>query len=285
MPFLTTNDQTQIYFQDWGSGRPVVLIHGWPVSSDMWEKQATHLVEQGYRVITYDRRGFGHSDKPWQGYDYDTFASDLNIVLEACALTNATLVGFSMGGGEVIRYLAHYGTTRVSSAVLISAVTPFMLKTNDNPDGLDATVFEGMAHAIRKDRPAFMREFGAKFYGRTMLNHTVSDAALEWHQEMALQGSLRATLAAAEAWATTDFRDEMAGMVVPFLVIHGSSDATVPIDISARKSVKILPNAQLVVLEGEAHGLFLTAADTLNTELLQFLTRFAEPIPPAVQMT
>lgn len=285
MPYLTTNDQTQIYYQDWGSGRPVVLIHGWPVSSDMWEKQATHLVEQGYRVVTYDRRGFGRSDKPWQGYDYDTFASDLNSVLEACALTNATLVGFSMGGGEVVRYLSHYGTTRVSSAVLVSAVTPFLLKTDDNPEGIDASVFEGIAQAIRKDRPAFMREFGAKFYGRTMLNHTVSDAALEWHQEMVLQGSLRATLAAAEAWATTDFRDEMAGMIVPFLVIHGSSDATVPIDISARKSVKILPNAQLVVLEGEAHGLFFTAADTLNTELLQFLTRFAEPVPPAVQMT
>ena len=285
MPYLTTNDQTQIYYQDWGSGRPVVLIHGWPVSSDMWEKQATHLVEQGYRVVTYDRRGFGRSDKPWQGYDYDTFASDLNSVLEACALTNATLVGFSMGGGEVVRYLSHYGTTRVSSAVLVSAVTPFLLKTDDNPEGIDASVFEGIAHTIRKDRPAFMREFGAKFYGRTMLNHTVSDAALEWHQEMVLQGSLRATLAAAEAWATTDFRDEMAGMIVPFLVIHGSSDATVPIDISARKSVKILPNAQLVVLEGEAHGLFFTAADTLNTELLQFLTRFAEPVPPAVQMT
>jgi pimeloyl-ACP methyl ester carboxylesterase len=281
MAYVAAQDGTEIYYTDWGTGRPVILIHGWPLNSDMWEKQSTFLAEHGLRVIQYDRRGFGKSGKPWGGYDYDTFASDLNAVMEALDVRGATLVGFSMGGGEVVRYLSRYGQARVRNAMLMSAVTPFLLKTDDNPEGLDVKVFAGIEESLRKDRPAFLEEFGETFYGRTSLKHTVSGAELEWTQEMALTGSLRATLAAAKAWSTTDFRNEMKGITVPVLVIHGTGDATVPIDVSARKSVKILPNATLSEYDGEPHGLFLTAPDKLNAELLAFIGTAKDPITHA----
>ena len=271
MPFVTTQDGTEIYYRDWGAGAPVVLIHGWPLNGNMWEKQATFLAEHGLRVITYDRRGYGRSGQPWNGYDYDTFAADLNSLMEKLDLREATLAGFSMGGGEVVRYLSRYGTSRVSKAVLISAVTPYLLKTDDNPEGVDPKVFAGIEESIRQDRPAFLQEFGPKFYGRTVLKHTVSEADLEWTQSMAFTGSLRSTLAAAKAWSTTDFREEMKRITVPVLVIHGTGDSTVPIDAAGRQSAKILPNATLSEYDGEPHGLFLTAADRLNGELLEFI--------------
>jgi non-heme chloroperoxidase len=180
MAFITADDGTELFFTDWGSGTPVVLIHGWPLNSDMWEQQATFLAEQSLRVIKYDRRGFGRSDQPWDGYDYNTLASDLKCLLEELDLNRAVLVGFSMGGGEVVRYLSRYGSERVAKAVLISAVTPFLQRSPTNPDGVDPKVFQDMEASIRKDRPAFLKEFGLKFYGRTMLSHTVSEAVLEW---------------------------------------------------------------------------------------------------------
>lgn len=271
MPFVKAPDGTEIYYWDWGAGKPVVLIHGWPVNGDMWEKQANFLAEHGCRVLNYDRRGFGRSEQPWNGYDYDTFAADLNSLLEKLDIRGATLVGFSMGGGEVVRYLSRYGTSRVSKAVLISAVTPFLLKTPDNPEGVDREVFEEIAASIRKDRPAFLKDFGPKFFGRTTLKRTVSDADLDWNQSMALTGSLRSTLAAAKAWSTTDFREEMKRITIPVRIIQGTSGSTVPIDASGRRSAKILPNATLSEYDGEPHGLFLTAADQLNAELLEFI--------------
>ena len=271
MSFITTQDLTEIYYRDWGTGAPVVLIHGWPLNGDMWEKQATFLAEHGLRVITYDRRGYGRSGHPWTGYEYDTLAGDLNSLMEKLDLREATLVGFSMGGGEVIRYLSRYGASRVKKAVLISAVTPYLLKTVDNPDGVDQEVFDGIEANIRKDRPAFLSEFGPKFYGRTALKHTVSEADLEWNQEMALTGSPRSTLAAATAWSTTDFREEMKRITIPVRIIHGTGDVTVPIAASGRRSAQILPNATLSEYKGEPHGLFLTAADQLNSELLDFI--------------
>ena len=271
MPILTTQDGTEIYYTDWGAGDAVVLIHGWPLNGEMWEKQATYLAEQKARVIRYDRRGFGRSAQPWNGYDYDTFAADLNALMEKLDLRNAVLAGFSMGGGEVVRYLSRYGEARVRQAVLISAVTPFLLKTGDNPDGVDAATFAGIEAAIREDRPAFLKTFGAAFYGRTMLKHTVSEEVLEWNQAMAMTGSARATLAAARAWSTTDFREDLRRITIPVRVIHGTADATVPIEISGRKSAALLKNATLTEYEGEPHGLFLTAATRLNEELLSLL--------------
>ena len=278
MPYLETDDGVELYYRDWGTGAPVVLIHGWPVNNEMWEQQANFLAENGLRVITYDRRGFGRSDQPWNGYDYDTFARDLNTVMEELALEDATLVGFSMGGGEVVRYLSEYGSTRVARAVLVAAVTPFLLKTPDNPEGIDEQVFDGIAEQIRKDRPAFLKDFGAKFFGRTTLKHTVSTEVLDWNQGLALTGSPRSTLAAAQAWSTTDFREEMKAITIPVLVIHGTSDATVPIEASGRRSAKLLPNATLIEYDGEPHGLFLTAADRLNKDLLDFIGGEREPV-------
>jgi len=278
MPYLETDDGVELYYRDWGTGAPVVLIHGWPVNNEMWEQQANFLAENGLRVITYDRRGFGRSDQPWNGYDYDTFARDLNTVMEELELEDATLVGFSMGGGEVVRYLSEYGSTRVARAVLVAAVTPFLLKTPDNPEGIDEQVFDGIAEQIRKDRPAFLKDFGAKFFGRTTLKHTVSTEVLDWNQGLALTGSPRSTLAAAQAWSTTDFREEMKAITIPVLVIHGTSDATVPIEASGRRSAKLLPNATLIEYDGEPHGLFLTAADRLNKDLLDFIGGEREPV-------
>jgi len=271
MPFILAKDETEIYVRDWGTGDPVVLIHGWPLNGDMWERQAHFLVENGYRVITYDRRGFGRSDQPSERYDYDTLASDLHSLMEELDLVDATLVGFSMGGGEVVRYLTNYGATRVGKAVLISSVTPYLLKTEDNPDGVDAEVFDKILDQLTEDRAGFLKDFAPKFYGRSVINHTVSEAVLEWTQSMAFTSTLRPTIATAVAWSSTDFRAEMANIEIPVLIIQGTSDATVPIDASGRRALQILPNAELLEYEGEPHGLFLTAADRLNEDLLSFL--------------
>ncbi len=278
MPYIITDDEIELFYQDWGTGRPVILIHGWPVNSDMWEAQATFLVENGLRVIAYDRRGFGKSDQPWDGYDYDTFAGDLNALIEGLELEDVTLVGFSMGGGEVARYLSVYGSTSVSKAVFISAVTPYLLKTEDNPDGVDSSVFEDIARQIRKDRADFLHSFLPKFFGRTLVKHTVSEPVLDWSQDMALKGSLRATLASASAWSTTDFREDLKTIDIPTLVIHGTGDSTVPIDVSGRLTAKLVPNATLIEYDGEPHGLFLTAADRLNHDLLTFIGGVPTPI-------
>ena len=271
MPYLEVQDGTELYFNDWGSGRPVVLIHGWPVSSAMWEHQAAYLVDAGLRVITYDRRGFGKSSHPFDGHDYDTLAGDLAELIEALDLEDATLVGFSMGGGEVVRYLSKFGPERVSKAVLISAVTPFLRKTGDNPEGVDASVFEGMQEQLATDRFAFLSDFGPKFYGRTLLNHTVSEPVLNW---MFAIGSMACPVATADdlaAFSSTDFRDEMAELQTPFLIIHGTADVTVPIDASGRRSAKILPNVAVIEYDGEPHGLFMTAGERLSEDLLEFI--------------
>ena len=283
MAYFEAADGTEIFYRDQGDGRPVVLIHGWPLTGDSWDKQANFLIENGFRVIDYDRRGFGRSGQPGDGYDYDTLASDLNLLLEELDLSDATLVGFSMGGGEVVRYLSTYGETRVTSAVLVSAVTPFLLKTDDNPDGVDSKVFEEIDQQIRKDRFAFFKEFGEKFYGRSALNHTVSEPILEWTQYMQSSGSTRSILQTAKAWSTTDFRNDLKAITIPVRVIHGTSDKTVPIEVSGRRTVKLLKNATLTEYDGEPHGLFLTAADKLNEELLQFVAGgVPEPISTPV---
>ncbi len=271
MPYLKTSDDVELFYNDWGTGAPVVLIHGWPLTSAMWEKQATFLAEHGLRVISYDRRGCGRSGQPWSGYDYDTLAADLKAVLEGLDLQEATLVGFSMGGGEVARYLSRYGSARVARAVLLAAVTPYLLKTEDNPEGVDGSVFEEIAGQVRKDRPAFLESFGPKFFGRSVLHPTVSDAVLGWTGSLAMSASLRATLEEAKAWSGTDFRGDLAKIDVPVRVIHGTRDETVPMEVSARRAVKLLAKGTLSEYEGEPHGLFWTAADRVNAELLAFI--------------
>ncbi len=273
MPYLQAKDKTAIYYYDWGTGAPVVLIHGWPLTSASWEGQARVLAESGYRVIAYDRRGFGRSDWAGTGYEYTTLASDLNDLMEALDLRDATLVGFSMGGGEVARYLGTYGSSRVSKAVLISAVTPYLLKTDDNPEGVDKKTFDGIIENLKKDRPDFLKTFGKMFYGYSLVHHTVSDAMLEFTQMMALTGSPKATIELVRAWSGTDFRGDLAKITVPTLLIHGTSDHTVPIDVSARRAVKLLAQGELLEYDGEPHGLNATAPDKLNNDLLAFLSR------------
>ena len=273
MPYLDAKDGTEIYYYDWGAGKPVILIHGWPLTSASWEYQARVLADSGFRVIAYDRRGFGRSGWPYSGYDYNTLASDLHELIETLDLSEAALVGFSMGGGEVARYLGTYGAARIAKAVLISAVTPYLLKTADNPDGVDKSVFDDIVDNLAKDRPAFLQQFGHKFYGRTMVKHTVSEPFLEFTQSMALTASPKATIDLVRAWSETDFRGDLARFSVPTLVIHGTGDSTVPIDIAGRRAAAIIPGAELLEYDGEPHGLTATAPDKLNADLLNFLRR------------
>lgn len=273
MPFIETQDESEIYFTEWGEGPAVVLIHGWPLTSVSWEHQARFLAENGFRVIAYDRRGFGRSERPYDGYDYDTLASDLNELLEALELTDVTLIGFSMGGGEVARYLGTYGSERIAKAVFIGAVTPFLLKTEDNPEGIDQSVFDGVLEGIKKDRFAFTAEFAKGFYGRTLLNHGVSDEVLHWHFNQAAEASPVATIECAKSWSSTDFRDDLAKIDVPTLVIHGTADKTVPIEVAGRRTASMIAGAELIEYEGEPHGLTATAPDRLNGDLLVFLRR------------
>lgn len=268
---LQARDGTHLHYKDWGTGTPVVLLHGWPLNSDMWEYQARVLAGSGCRVISYDRRGFGRSGQPWSGYDYDTLADDLGVLLETLDLRGAVLVGFSMGGGEVVRYLAKGDAGRVAKAVLVSSVAPFLLKRADNPGGLDKAVFDKIVSGLEADRPGFLQTFGKQFFGAGMLNFSVSNAILEWSQGMALQASPKATIDCVRAFSETDFRGDCAKVKVPTLVIHGDADRTVPIDGSSRETVKLIGGSKLVEYAGAPHALFYTERDRLNADVLGFV--------------
>lgn len=269
--FIETRDGTKLYAKDWGKGSPVVMVHGWPLDADMWEYNARVIGEAGHRVVMYDRRGFGRSDQPWSGYDYDTMADDLGSVMDAFDLRGATLVGFSMGGGEVVRYLARHGADRVAKAVLVSSVAPYLLKTADNPDGVEKSVFETMVTGLMKDRPGFLAAFGKAFYGAGLLNFSVSSDILQWSSMMAMLASPKATIDCVRAFAETDFRADCAAITVPTLLIHGDADQTVPIDSSSRRAVKLIPGARLVEYSGAPHALMYTERDRFNRDLLGFL--------------
>jgi pimeloyl-ACP methyl ester carboxylesterase len=271
MPFIETADQTSLFYNDWGSGKPVVLIHGWPLNADMWEYQSVFLASHGLRVIAYDRRGFGRSAQPWSGYDYDTLADDLKTVLDGLDLADVTLVGFSMGGGEVARYMARHHGARVAKAVLISSVTPFLLKSESNPDGVDRGTFDQMVDGLRRDRPNFLASFGKQFFGAGLLNFTVTTEILQWALMMAMTGSPKATLDCVRAFSETDFRADLAAFRVPTLVIHGDSDATVPAAQSARLAASMIRGAELREYPGAPHGLFFTEKDRLNEDLRAFV--------------
>jgi peroxiredoxin len=272
MPYITTDDQTQIHYVDCGEGKPVVLIHGWPLSHRMWEYQIQTLTDAGYRVVAYDRRGFGESDRPWTGYDYDTLAADLHSLMEILDLEDATLVGFSMGGGEVARYLGTHGSKRVAKAVLVSAVTPFMLKTDDNPNGVPQEVFDEMMESVEDDRIAFLSDFGEDFVNwDDDEEEPVSVDLLGYLHTIGSFASPRATRECITAFATTDFRDDLKKFDVPTLVIHGDADEIVPLEVGGEAAVELIPDAELEVLEDAPHGLNLTHSEELDDLLLDFL--------------
>jgi non-heme chloroperoxidase len=271
MSFVEAKDGVQLHVKDTGNGRPVVLIHGWPLTGDMFEYQSLALLEAGYRVITYDRRGFGQSGHPATGYDYDTFADDLASVLNKLDVQGATLVGFSMGGGEVARYLSRHGAKRIAKAVLISSVVPYLLKDESNPDGVDLSVLEDMKIHVRKDRFAFLQSFAKMFYGVGMVSSPVSEALLNWTFILAVMASPKATIDCIDAFGKTDFRKDLASFTIPTLVIHGTSDKTVPIATAGRAAAKGIAGAKLLEYDGEPHGLFATVSGRLNTDLIAFI--------------
>nr|WP_209986797.1 alpha/beta hydrolase [Azospirillum picis] len=271
MAFVEAKDGTKLHVKDGGHGRPVVLIHGWPLTGDMFEYQGLALLEAGYRVVTYDRRGFGQSGHPASGYDYDTFADDLAAVLDALDLQGATLVGFSMGGGEIARYLTRHGAGRIAKVALVASVVPYLLKGADNPDGVDQSVFDDMKAQIRKDRFAFLQSFAKQFYGVGLVSSPVSSALLDWTFVLALMASPKATIDCVDAFGKTDFRQDLRSFTVPTLVIHGTSDKTVPITPSGRAAAQGIAGAKLIEYDGEPHGLFATAPDRLNRDLIDFI--------------
>jgi non-heme chloroperoxidase len=271
MPYVTTSDGVELYVKDWGAGPAVVLIHGWPLTADSWDDQSLALAEAGHRVIAYDRRGFGRSDQPWHGYDYDRFADDLRDVMTELDVDGAAIVGFSMGGGEVARYLSRHGTDRVSKAALIGSIVPYLLKTDDHPNGVPQQVFDDSAAGIRDDRAAFFQTFFRSFYGIGMLSQPVSNAVVEDAWRQAMMAGLHPTLAAARAFATTDLRPDLAAFTVPTLIVHGTGDDIVPIDITSRAAARAIPHARLIEYDGAPHGLGATNGAELVRDLLAFL--------------
>lgn len=270
---IEKGSSVQLAYNDYGQGQPIILIHGWPLSHAMWEHQIPVLVEAGYRVITYDRRGFGESSKPWNGYTYQDFAKDLHDLMEGLDLQKVVLVGFSMGGGEVARYIGKYGVKRLAKAVLVSSVVPFLMETDDNPKGVDATVFEGMKAGIAKDRAAFFKEFGKNFVNLEALPDRVSQAQVDYNWYVACSASRKATLDCVDAFGKTDFRADCQKFSIPTLFIHGDKDAIVPIEVSSLKAVELIPNATLEVIKEGPHGLTFTHKDELNALLVDFLKK------------
>jgi non-heme chloroperoxidase len=275
MPYVKVGQEnsgsTQLYYEDHGAGRPVVLIHGYPLSSRGWDKQVPVLLEDGHRVITYDRRGFGKSSQPTGGYDYDTFASDLNALMEALDLRDVTLVGHSMGTGEVTRYLARYGSARVSRGVLVSPIPPFLLQTDDNPDGLAGSMFDGFMQTARDDTPAWMKGFLDNFYNFDQLRGTrVSDQAFQASWNVAVAASAAAAVACIPTWET-DFRADLPRLDVPMLMIQGDADRVLPYPKTGARLPGMIGDLQSVVIEGGPHGIAWTHADQVNSALLKFM--------------
>jgi non-heme chloroperoxidase len=275
MPYIKVGQENsgsiELYYEDHGSGRPVVLIHGYPLSGRAWDKQVPVLLDAGYRVITYDRRGFGHSSQPTTGYDYDTFAADLNTLLEHLDLRDAVLAGHSMGTGEVTRYLGRFGSARVAKAILVSPIPPYLLQAPDNPDGVPQSLFDGFIQAARADTPAWMKAFLDNFYNLDTLRGTlVSDQAYQASWNLAASASATAAVACIRTW-TTDFRDDLPNIDVPLLVIHGDADQVLPLDKTAKRLPGLVKDMQLVVVDGGPHAIAWTHADQVNAALLDFL--------------
>ncbi len=288
MPYARVGQENSasidLYYEDQGSGQPVVLSHGWPLSGASWEKQTAALLDAGYRVIAYDRRGFGQSSKPSVGYDYETFADDLHELVTKLDLRDFALVGFSMGSAEVAGYIGKYGTERVKRAVFIGALPPFLLQTPDNPMGVDGAVFEGIKKKIADDRPAFLRAFLENFYNADVLKgKRVSQAVMEANWIVGVGASAKGTLDCVSAWLT-DFRKALPRIDVPSLIIHGDADRILPINATAIPLSRAIKGARLAVIEGGPHGILWTHASEVNRELVDFLGQQAIPAEKIVRI-
>ena len=272
MSTITTNDGTQIYYKDWGSGQPVVFSHGWPLSSDSWESQMFFLASHGYRCIAHDRRGHGRSSQPWSGNDMDTYAADLATLIETLNLTDVVLIGFSAGGGEVARYIGLHGTKRVVKAALVSAVPPLMLKTAANPGGLPIEVFDGIRAAAVADRSQLYKDIASgPFFGFNRPGAKVSQGMIDSFWMQGMMGGHKNTYDCIKAFSETDFTEDLEKFYVPTLIIHGDDDQIVPIDAAGGASARIVQNARLIVYPGAPHGLLDTHKEKLNADLLTFL--------------
>ncbi|MGC0313788.1 alpha/beta fold hydrolase [Kitasatospora acidiphila] len=273
MPTLTTRDGVEIHYKDWGSGRPVVFIHGWPLSADAWDDQLKLAADHGFRAIAHDRRGHGHSEQPWHGYDFDTFADDLNDLITALELRDAVLVAHSMGGGELARYIGRHGTGRISKVVLLSAIPPLMIKTDHNPEGVPAEVFETIKNGILAERSQFWKDFAPAFFGANRPGNKVTQGNQDAYWLLAMQQSVKAGVDCVTAFAQTEFTEDLKKFDIPTLIIHGDDDQIVPIDATARKAAKIIPNAVLKVYEGGSHGIANVPGEKerFNQDLLAFL--------------
>ncbi len=261
-----------LYYEDHGSGLPVVLIHGWPLNGDAWEKQTAALLAAGHRVITYDRRGFGRSSKPGTGYNYDTFAADLDVLLNTLNLTNVSLVGHSMGTGEITRYIGKYGTKRLRKAVLIGTLGPYLVKAPDNPEGIDASVFRGIQAGIKADRPVALMEFLKNFYSVGGPDgKLVSERVIQANWTVAIGASPIGTLACVDAWIE-DFRKDIDRNDVPTMIIHGDDDHILPADVTSRRQAKLIKGVKFIEIKGGSHGITWTRAEEINNELVKFLS-------------
>lgn len=271
MSYIEVAPDVKLHVLDWGTGHPIVLGHGWPLSHEMFEYQTTELPKRGFRCVAFDRRGFGKSSKPWDGYDYDTLADDLHHLLERLDLRDVTLLGFSMGGGEAIRYLSKYGSDRVADLILVGAAAPFMVKADGNPDGVDPDVFEeDMIAKIKEDRAAFIAGFSKQFFGVGMLNKPLSDELLAWFGTLAMAASPRATTECVKTFGYTDLRDDVKAINVPTLIVHGTADKNVPYELTAEKLHQMIPGSRLIAYDGAPHGLFYEHRDRLNDDIAAF---------------
>lgn len=271
MSYIKTHDNVNLYVKDWGQGRPVIMLHGWPLSSDTFDDLSMAIANAGMRAIAYDRRGFGRSDQPWSGYDYNTLADDLAAVMEQTGALDATLLGFSMGGGEVARYMSRHGGAGVRQAILAASVVPYLLKTEDNPQGVDQGTFDSMTEGMKADRAKFWTTFFKQFYGVGMVSHPVSEEILDWSAALAMRASLKATLDCAAAFASTDFRPDLPYFKVPTLIIHGTSDKTVSIDTAGRAAAAAIPGSTLLEYQGAPHGLFASHKQRFIDDVLNYV--------------
>lgn len=272
-PTVEKKQAVKLYYKDFGEGQPVILVHGWPLSHRMWEYQVDDLVNAGYRVISYDRRGFGKSSQPWNGYTYQDFADDLYEVICSLELSNVILVGFSMGGGELATYVEKYGTSKLSKLVFLSSVAPYMLKTDDNPEGVDEQVFEDMKAGIAEDRAGFFADFGKNFVNLDKNNDRISKAQVDMNWYISCRASRKGTLDCVDAFGKTDLREGCKQIDIPTLVVHGDDDAIVPFEVSGKRAAALIPNAELKVIKGAPHGLTFTHNKELNPILIEFFNK------------